>query len=322
MAEEDGAEVGQTDTLAALAARVAQLERQVAELTRAVPSAQAAVVIGPVQRAAEQTWRPPSLANAFMPSVPPRILAGPPPPPIPGESAQSLESRLGSQIFNMVGIFAIIVGTSWFLKLAIERGWIGPVARVLIGLAAGSGLVVWSESFRRKGMGAFSYSLKAIGSAVLYLSLWAALQLYHLLPAGVALFAMVLVTAWNGFMAWSQDAELLAGYGLLGGFLTPLLLSSGGNHEAFLFTYISAIDLATIVLIRWKPWRRLLLPAFAATAVYFAGWYAEFFHRGFISVWSGQSTETAGFVLLLFAMFAVVSMKGFRVRVADSAEVI
>jgi len=245
----------------------------------------------------------------------------PPPPPMPGQPPQSLESRLGSQIFNMIGIFAIIVGTSWFLKWAIDNGWIGPAARVIIGLVAGIGLILWSETFRRKGMGAFSYSLKAIGSAVLYLSLWASFH-YHLLPASVALVAMVLVTAWNGFMAWSQDAELLAGYGLLGGFLTPLLLSTGGNHEGFLFTYVGAIDLATILLMRWKPWRRLLLPAFAATAVYFIGWYAEFFHRGFLTVWDSQSTETAVFILLFFAMFAAVSMKGFRTRPIENSEIV
>ncbi len=325
MAADDGAEIGQADELAALAARVAQLERQVAALTESRIRADApAVTLRPVQRMPDQASAPPPpppVLSAMLPVIPPRVLADAPPPSFPAE-AQSLESRLGSQIFNMIGIFAIIIGTSWFLKLAIERGWIGPVARVLIGLAAGAGLVLWSESFRHKGMAAFSYSLKAIGSAVLYLSLWAAFQLYHLLPASVALAAMILVTAWNGFMAWSQDAELLAAYGLLGGFLTPLLLSTGGDHEGFLFTYVGAIDLATILLIRYKPWRRLLLPAFAATAVYFIGWYSEFFHRSVASVWDAQSSETACFVALFFLMFAAVSMEGFSAQDAGSGEVI
>ena len=331
MAEFDDAGISHTDELAALAARVAQLEQQVAEL--AGSRSHAAPVAPPqaVPREVEKSWQPPPLVKAMMPVIPPRFLADTlPPPPMPSEPAQSLESRLGSQVFNMIGIFAIIIGTSWFLKLAIERGWIGPVARVLIGLGAGAGIVVWSETFRRKGLNAFSYSLKAIGSAVLYLSLWAAFQLYHLLPAEVALFAMILVTAWNGFMAWSQDAELLAGYGLLGGFLTPLLLSTGGNHEGFLFTYVGAIDLATILLVRYKPWRRLLLPAFAATVAYFIGWYVEFFHQAGFSFrgqsgpigWSGESTETAWFVLLFFALFAVVSMKGLSTQPAQSGEVI
>lgn len=322
MAEFDGAGIGQTDELVALTARVAQLERQVAELAQAKTEHTAPP---PAPRVVEKTWEPPPIVNALVPTVPSRVLSDPLPPPpsmVQGEPAQSLESRLGSQVFNMIGIFAIIIGTSWFLKLAIERGWIGPVARVLIGLAAGSGIVLWSETFRRKGLNAFSYSMKAIGSAVLYLSLWAAFQLYHLLPAEVALFAMVLVTAWNGFMAWSQDAELLAWYGLLGGFLTPLLLSTGGNHEGFLFTYVGAIDLATILLIRYKPWRRLLLPALAVTVAFFIGWYSEFFHHGFVNEWTSQSTETAAFIVLLFAMFAAVSAKGFSTQPAESGEVI
>ena len=304
--ETSGGEIAQTGSaqvdLAALAARVAELERQVADLTRGMSPT-------------------PSRRLAPTPDIPKRVPVEPPPIPVQSAPSQSLENRLGSQVFNMVGIIAIIIGASWFLKLAIERGWVGPVARVLIGLAAGAALVLWSERFRRKGFSAFSYSLKALGSALLYLSLWAAFQLYHLLPASIALLAMVLVTAWNGFMAWSQDAELLAGYGLIGGFLTPLLLSTGGNHETFLFTYIAAIDLATVLLMRWKPWQRLLLPAFAATVAYFIGWYSSFFHLGSVVDWNSESTETAAFALLFFAIFAALSLKGFSTSTEDRANV-
>src|SRR6185312_16149472 len=152
----------------------------------------------------------------------------------------SLEDRIGSQLFSRIGIVALLIGATWFLKLAMDNHWIGPLGRILVGLVAGAGLIVWSERFRRQGFHAFSWSLKAIGSGVLYLSLWAAFQLYHLLPAAVALAAMILVTAWNAFMAWSQDSEILAVYALAGGLATPLLLSTGGNHETFLFTYILA----------------------------------------------------------------------------------
>jgi uncharacterized membrane protein len=298
------------DELTALAARVAELERQVAVLTSA--QAQTPVTIRPARRSSVYDTPPPAIA--------PRPTMPPPPPAPAARSSESLENRLGSQIFNLIGMVAIIVGASWFLKLAIENGWIGQGARVLIGLACGVGLVLWSERFRRKGFAAFSYSLKALGSGILYLALWASFQLYHQLPASVALLAMVLVTAWNGFMAWSQDAELLAAYGLVGGFATPLLLSTGGNHETFLFTYIAAIDLATVLLMRWKPWRRLLLPAFAATVGYFIGWYAEFFETG--TTWTPQSTETAAFALLFFAIFALVSLKGFSEQAVAPGEVI
>ena len=171
----------------------------------------------------------------------------------------------------------LLIGTAWFLKYAVDQQWIGPTGRVLAGLIAGAGIVVWSERFRRKGFAPFSYSLKALGSGVLYLSLWAAFHIYQLLPAGAALGLMVLVTAWNAWMAWAQDSELLAAYALAGGFVTPVLLSTGGDHEAFLFSYLLAIDLATVVLVRAKGWPRLLLGAFPLTMAFFIGWYAESF---------------------------------------------
>ena len=88
---------------------------------------------------------------------------------------------------------------------------------------------------------------------------------------------MILVTAWNAYMAWSQNSQILAAYALAGGFATPLLLATGGNHEIFLFTYILAIDIAAVVLVRLKSWPRLLLGAFPATVAFFIGWYAEYY---------------------------------------------
>ena len=88
---------------------------------------------------------------------------------------------------------------------------------------------------------------------------------------------MILVTAWNAYMAWSQNSQILAAYALAGAFATPLLLSTGGNHEVFLFTYILAIDVATVCLVRLKPWPRLLLGAFPSTVAFFIGWYVEWF---------------------------------------------
>src|SRR3954463_9382984 len=106
-----------------------------------------------------------------------------------------LEQRIGSQWLNRIGIIAVLIGVSYFLKYAFDSGWIGPGGRIAIGLLAGIGIVVWSEWFRGKSYVVFSYSLKAVGIGVMYLSLWAAFQLYHLIPAGVAFFAMIVVTA-------------------------------------------------------------------------------------------------------------------------------
>ena len=190
---------------------------------------------------------------------------------------RSLESRIGSQWFNRVGILAVLIAMAWFLKLAIDNHWIGPLGRVVIGLVAGAGLVAWSERFRARGYHVFSYSLKAVGSGVLYLSLWAAFSLFHLMPAPVAFVAMVLVTAFNGFMAWVQDAELLALYSILGGLSTPLLVSTGGNHEITLFTYLLLLYIVVLVLVALRPWSRLLFSVFAGSVLFIAGWWFEYY---------------------------------------------
>jgi uncharacterized membrane protein len=275
------AESGQQDRdaqlskeLSSLSARVEALELEIAQLRGRAPDQSPATTAPP----------PPLIPASVGDAAPPRA---------------SLENRIGSQLFSRVGIVALLFGAAWFLKLAMDNHWIGPMGRVLVGLIAGAGLIVWSERFRSHGFKAFSWSLKAIGSGVLYLSLWAAFQLYHLLPASVALGAMILVSAWNAFMAWSQDSEVLAAYALAGGMATPLLLSTGGNHEVFLFSYLLAIDVAMILLIRLKPWPRLLLGTFPATVAYVIGWYIAFNS-------ADQLASAALFVSLFFVVFASV----------------
>ncbi|HZP05053.1 MAG TPA: DUF2339 domain-containing protein [Terracidiphilus sp.] len=211
---------------------------------------------------------------------------------------RSLESRIGSQWFNRVGILAVLIAVAWFLKLAFDNHWIGPLGRVLIGLLAGAGLITWSERFQKRGFAVFGYSLKAIGSGTLYLSLWAAFSVYALLPAWAAFGAMILVTAFNGVIAWVRDAELLALYAIAGGLSTPLLVSTGGNHEIALFTYLLILDVAVLVLVALKPWSRLLFAAFTGTAVFIGGWWSEFYTLA-------QQGRTAFFLICFFLIFAV-----------------
>jgi len=272
--------------LAALSARVEVLERELAQL-RSQPTLQS-------QQLAPLPPSPITHADAT-----PGLTKHLP------EPTSSLEDRIGSQLFSRIGIVALLVATTLFLKWAIDNHWIGPIGRILAGLIAATAIVLWSERFRRQGFTIFSYSLKAIGSGALYLSLWAAFQLYHLLPAPVALAAMVMVTAWNAFMAWSQNSELLAAYALAGAVATPLLLSTGGNHEIFLFTYILAIDVATVALVRLKPWPRLLFGAFPATVAFFIAWYVEWYS---VSSTDEPVAITTIFIVLFFITFVIPSI--------------
>jgi uncharacterized membrane protein len=220
---------------------------------------------------------------------------------VPRSASEDLESRIGSHWLNRVGIAAVLIGVSFFLEYAFEHNWIGPSTRVVIGLLAGIAIVLWSERFRKRGYDIFSYSLKAVGIGVLYLSLWASFQVYHLLPSSMVFAAMIIVTAFTCALAVAQDAEVLAIFAIAGGFATPALLSTGENHEIILFSYLVLLDLALIILTLVKPWRRISILGFIGTLVYYIGWYNTFYDRA-------QLTATLIFATLFFAIFAAAPL--------------
>jgi len=281
--------------LADLAARIDRIERKLGReqelLAAAPPSRPQSQPAVPVRPRAESA--------ALLPPDP----LAPPPPPAVGTppSRPDLESRIGSHWLNRIGIAAVLVGISYFLKLAFENNWIGAAGRVAIGLIAGIAIVLWSERFRLKGYQAFSYSLKAVGIGSLYLSLWAASHLYSLIPNGVAFVMMLMVTASAVAMSLAQDAEILAAFALIGGFSTPLLLSTGVNRQVALFSYVAVLDLATLVLVTVKPWGRLLVMSYLGTLLLYIGWYAEFYDRP-------QLGLTLAFATLFFAIFAIAPL--------------
>jgi uncharacterized membrane protein len=216
-----------------------------------------------------------------------------------------LEARIGSHWLNRIGIAAVLIGVSYFLKFAFDSNWIGPAGRIAIGLIAGIAVVLWSELFRNRGYRIFSYSLKAVGIGTLYLSLWASFQVYHLMPSGVVFMCMLIVTAATCAMALSQDAEILAVFAITGGFSTPLLLSTGENREIALFLYVVLLDLGILALVTFKPWRRLLLMGFAGTLLLYVGWDSEFYNRS-------QITPTLFFATVFFLIFAVAPLLMLR----------
>ena len=317
--EEDSAQTPTAGAdVTALAARVAALEEQVMALQRArVP----APVETPAPAGGGPSVQPPSAPPTEAPrtvgtvlfSAPsiranlpplrskPRVHAVASPPLSPAGDARSLEELLGSNVLGKIAVLLLLAGAAWFLKWAYENAWIGPLGRVLTGLAAGAGLILWSERFRRRGTVSFSYALKAVGSGVLYLSIWASLQLYHEVPASLALLLMLAVTAWNITLALTQNARLLAGYALLGAYLTPALLSTGGDHQVFLFVYLTMIAAGVLALLRVRPWNALLLAPLPASAAFYIAWYVEHFSHALF-------TRTLLLGLLLWAVLAAIPL--------------
>ena len=296
----------EADELRALREQVAALTARVYRLEQALTRRAAE------QPAAGDSERENLAAAASVPqpeTAAPIPAIAPPPPPVARQAPArrrasatgDLEGTIGKLWLNRVGIAAILIGVAYFLKYAFDIGLIGAAARIIIGLIAGTAIVVWSELFRARGYATFSWSLKAVGIGTLYLSLWAAFQVYRLVPVGLAFGAMVVITGITAVLALMQDAEVLAAFALVGGFATPLLLSTGQNAEPTLFSYIALLDAAALVMVIYKPWRRLLIGSFLGTATVYGAWFFEYYT-------ATQRDTTVFFTLLLFAIFAAVPL--------------
>jgi uncharacterized membrane protein len=258
--------------LVELSERIASLEAEVQNLRAAQPYGHA--------------------AEASTPTPPLKVRETKP------REAASLESRIGAQLLNRIGILAVLIGVAWFLKLAFDRNWIGPPVRVWIGLGAAAALAVWSERFRRQGFPAFSFSLKALGTSIAYLSLWAASSVFHLGPSWLIFVAMSAVTIANAVLARRQNSELLGLYALAGGLATPGLLSVGHSNEIFLFSYLALLNAGALFLMASHQWKRVAWAALLGTAAYYIGWSV-------IEDDPSHLPLVVFFLALVFALFAV-----------------
>jgi uncharacterized membrane protein len=305
-----------SEQLAALTRRVYRLEELLTKFADpsavAAPSVQeSGSTVGPSPQPHEQPTHvvresrippvEPVIAPQYQP--PPSLVqntAPAPSAPVRGTSKGSLESRIGGQWLNRIGIVAVLVGLSYFLKFAFDNNWIGPATQVIIGMFAGLAVLFWSERFRRKGYPGFAYSLKAVAFGALYLSLWAASQYYHLLPGTVTFFGMMMVTLTAIALSLRQSAELLAAFALVGGFLTPVLVSTGENHEVALFCYIALLDLGTVWMVALKRWPRVLFGSFVGTVLLAAAWASTYYSEPQL----GTTIVFASFFFLLYALAA------------------
>ena len=197
-------------------------------------------------------------------------------PPVPAGWAR-LEGAVGRRWMIWAGALALFLATAFFVKLAFDYGWIGPTARVVLGILLGTVLLGLGEWAVRRRMPALGQGLMGGGLALLYVSLFAAFSLYHLIPQTAAFGAMVLLTIGGTALAVLHNALAISLLALVGGLLTPVLLSTGVDARDTLFSYLTMLDLSVLGVAVFKRWRALDAVALAGTAMLFTGWFSRFY---------------------------------------------
>src|SRR5438034_5183443 len=88
---------------------------------------------------------------------------------------------------------------------------------------------------------------------------------------------MASVTATTVALALWQDAEVIAAFAAVGGFITPIALSTGENNAVSLFTYLTLLDVGALVLLRYRSWIRILGGSYVATLILYSAWHNQFY---------------------------------------------
>jgi uncharacterized membrane protein len=257
---------------------------------------------GPIAAAMAE---PPVLSPAPM-TAPPEP---PPPEPTPmpllaGGLGKSLEQVLAENWLVWLGGLTLALGGAFLVKLSIDHGLLTPAIRVVLGVLLGVGLVVGADRVARRERLAeplrtdLSYvppALAAAGAATVFASLYAAYQLYDLLPSVLA-FPLLAATAGATVIMSLRHGPFVAALGLVGAYLVPLLVQGETPQALPLFGYLAFAGAASLALLRHRAWWWLAWLSLAGTISWVLAWLGA----------SGDHPETlvvAGFLLLQLALF-------------------
>lgn len=288
-----------------LPTKTAASERNSDVAVVAVPAPVLAPVPAPVPapQHPSQTWKP---APTYSESQPPSRKDDLPPdfPPI---FTWIRDYFTGGNMVVRTGIIVLFFGVAFLLKFAADRNLM-PIELRVAGVALGGAVLLaigWRLRVRQRS---YALALQGGGVGLLYLTAFAALRLYEILPAPLTFALLVMVAALSAFLAIGQNSPALVLLGVTGGFLAPVLASTGQGDHVVLFSYYALLN-AGIVAIAWfKAWRVLNLLAFVFTFGIGSAW-------GVLRYQPEHFASTEPFLALFFAFYVAIAIL-FALRTA------
>ena len=252
-----------------LDSRMKALER--AQVTAgAAPSATVQPAPAPIVAASPQPSLPPE-----PPSPPPASVPLSPPPPSTPQKI-GFEEKFGTRWVVWVGGVALALGGIFLVRYTIQQGLIGPGVRIFLGALLALSLVAVGEWSRRtEKLSALAGvpsahipgTLTAAGTTVAYATVYAAYELYGFLPPAAA-FILLGAVALFTLGAALLHGPALAGLGVIGGYLAPMLVASVKPDFWSLYVYIAVVNAAAFALARFRMWRWLAIAAIVLGALW------------------------------------------------------
>src|SRR5437764_5870262 len=236
------------------------------------PRVEAVPQMIPVPVVSTATPQPPLIPRELLKPRAPQI-ARPTKPPI------DWEQFMGAKLFAWIGGLALFLGIAFFVKYSFEHNLIPPELRIAIGFIVGASLVVGGLLLKRKENAVTAQTLCATGILVLYAVTFACRGYYHFAFFGLipTFLLMTLITAMAFLLAVRLNAMVVAVLGIAGGFLTPVLLSTGEDYPLGLFVYVALLDVGLLAVAQRQRWNALAMLAALGTALMQLPWITTFF---------------------------------------------
>jgi uncharacterized membrane protein len=235
-------------------------------------------------------------------SLPPAAEAAAPRAPTALEAAvdRARTWLLGGNTVARLGAVVLFIGLAFLARLAIERALFPPQLRLAAIALVAVGMLVAGFRLRERRQG-YALTLQGAGVAILYLTVFAALRLYGLVSPLAAFALLVAVCALSALLALLQDARALAVIGAVGGFATPLLVSTGQGDHVVLFGYYTVLNVG-ILGIAWKrDWRLLNLVGFGFTFGIATFW-------GVLRYRPDEYASTQGFLVVFWLLYVAIAV--------------
>ncbi len=220
----------------------------------------------------------------------------------------ALDWLTGGNTIVRVGILLLFVGIGLLVKYASDHALLPVELRLVASAALGVALLALGWRLRKTRPG-YGLSLQGGGVGILYLTTFGALRLFGLIapvPAFVVLALLVILAA---ILAVAQNSLALAVLGAAGGFLAPILASTGAGSHVALFTYYAILNIGIFAVAAFRAWRPLNVLGFAFTFVIGAAW-------GVMSYDPQHYATTQPFLLLFFALYLTIGWLVARRRAA------
>jgi uncharacterized membrane protein len=209
------------------------------------------------------------------------------------------EIKLGQKWLLISGVIFSVLAVGWFLKYSFDQNWVGPTGRIILAYIAGLAFLGTGEFFRRKNYQIFGLYIIGGGLATLYFATFAAFQIFNIMQQIQSFGIMIFITILAGTFALIYDTKWLAVLGIIGGFLTPVVLGTGQDNQIALMTYMVILNTAILTIAFYKQWRLLNYLGFVFTWFLFTSWH--FSHYEELKFW-----KTIIFLNLFFLTYAFV----------------